>query len=54
MMIPEFQDIEGSKMQQPNNLIDQHACYFIYRKTPSADVIAETNNQLQERTEGQD
>ena len=52
MMIPEFQDIEGSKMQQPDNLIDQHARYFIYRKTPSADVIAETNNQLQERTEG--
>ena len=52
MIIPEFQDIEGSKMQQPNNLIDQHARYFIYRKTPSADVIAETNNELQERTEG--
>ena len=52
MMIPEFQDIEGSKMQQPDNLIDQHARYFIYRKTPSADVIAQTNNQLQERTEG--
>ena len=52
MIIPEFQDIEGSKMQQPDNLIDQHARYFIYRKTPSADVIAKTNNQLQERTEG--
>ena len=52
MIIPEFQDIEGSKMQQPDNLIDQHARYFIYRKTPGADVIAKTNNQLQERTEG--
>ena len=52
MIIPEFQDIEGSKMEQPNNLIDQHARYFIYRNTPSADVIANINNQLQERTEG--
>src|SRR4051794_13948318 len=31
MIIPEFQEIEGSKMEQPNNLIDQHARYFIYR-----------------------
>lgn len=52
MIIPEFQDIEGSKMQQSGNLIDQHARYYIYRKTPGADVIAETNNRLQERTEG--
>ena len=52
MMIPEFQDIEGSKMQQHGNPIDQHARYFIYRKTPGADVIAQTNNELQERTEG--
>ena len=52
MIIPEFQDIEGSKMEQPNNLIDQHARYFIYRDTPSADVIANINNQLQEKTEG--
>ena len=52
MIIPEFQEIEGSKMAQPNNLIDQHVRYFIYRKTPSADVIANINNQLQERTEG--
>ena len=54
MIIPEFQEIEGSKMAQPNNLIDQHVRYFIYRKTPSADVIANINNQLQERTEEQD
>src|SRR3954452_23246212 len=52
MIIPEFQEIEGSKMEQPNNLIDQHARYYIYRDTPSADVIANINNQLQERTEG--
>ena len=52
MIIPEFREIEGSKMEQPNNLIDQHARYFIYRNTPSADVIANINNQLQERTEG--
>ena len=52
MIIPEFLDIEGSKMEQPNNLIDQHTRYFIYRDTPSADVIANINNQLQERTEG--
>ncbi|WP_338452699.1 glycoside hydrolase family 3 N-terminal domain-containing protein [Niallia oryzisoli] len=51
MIIPEFRDIEGSKMEQPNNLIDQHVRYFIYRKLPSVDVIANTNNQLQERTE---
>lgn len=52
MIIPEFHEIEGSKMEQPNNTIDQHARYFVYRKTPSADVIANTNNILQERTEG--
>ena len=52
MIIPEFLDIEGSKMEQPNNLIDQHTRYFIYRDTPSADVIANINNQLQEKTEG--
>ncbi|MEH7549804.1 hypothetical protein V7306_29205 [Neobacillus vireti] len=38
-------------MEQPNNLIDQHARYFVYRSTPRADVIANTNNILQERTE---
>ena len=32
LMIPEFEDIEGSKLEQPNNLIDYHARYFIYRK----------------------
>ncbi len=51
MIIPEFRDIEGSKMEQPNNLIDLHTRYFIYRNSPSADVIANINNQLQERTE---
>ncbi|MEH7247606.1 glycoside hydrolase family 3 N-terminal domain-containing protein [Neobacillus niacini] len=52
MIIPEFHDIEGPKMEQNNNLIDQHARYFVYRKTPSVDVIANTNNQMQERAEG--
>ncbi len=52
MIIPEFQDIEGTKIEQNNNLIDQHARYFVYRKTPSVDIIANTNNQLQERAEG--
>ena len=52
MTIPEFREIEGSMMEQPNNLIDQHARYFVYRKTSSVDVIANTNNILQERTEG--
>ncbi|MCM3729480.1 glycoside hydrolase family 3 C-terminal domain-containing protein [Neobacillus cucumis] len=52
MIIPEFREIEGSKMEQPNNLIDQHARYFVYRSTPSADVIANTNNTLQEKAEG--
>ncbi|MEH7419129.1 glycoside hydrolase family 3 N-terminal domain-containing protein [Neobacillus drentensis] len=52
MIIPEFQEIEGAKMEQPNNLIDQHARYFVYRQSPSADVIAIHNNILQERTEG--
>ena len=52
MIIPESREVEGSKMKQPNNLIDRHARYFIYRNTPSADVIANINNQLQERTEG--
>ncbi|MEH7255540.1 glycoside hydrolase family 3 N-terminal domain-containing protein [Neobacillus niacini] len=52
MIIPEFREIEGSKLGEPNNLIDQHTRYFIYRDTPSADVIANINNQLQERTEG--
>lgn len=51
MFIPEFRDIEGAKMEQPNNLIDQHARYYIYRKLASVNAIAETNNQLQERTE---
>lgn len=52
MIIPEYRDIVGEKMKQPNNLIAQHTRYYVYRHNPTADVIANTNNQLQEIAEG--
>ncbi|MCQ6275837.1 glycoside hydrolase family 3 C-terminal domain-containing protein [Bacillus sp. V3B] len=52
MMIPEYRDIEDEKMEQPNNLVEQNTRYYVYRKTPTADVIAKDNNQLQEIAEG--
>ena len=35
-------------------MISQNTRYFIFRETPSADVIASYNNQLQEAAENQD
>ena len=52
MIIPEYRDIAGEKMKQPNNLIEQNTRYYVYRQTPTVDVIAKANNQLQEIAEG--
>ena len=35
-------------------MIDQNTRYFIFRETPSANVIANYNNQLQEAAEAPD
>lgn len=52
MLIPEFPEFKEGKLVLPNKFIDQNTRYFIFRETPSADVIATYNNQLQEVAEG--
>ncbi|WHY68415.1 glycoside hydrolase family 3 N-terminal domain-containing protein [Neobacillus sp. SuZ13] len=51
MLITEFPKFLNGKLQ-PNELIDQGTRYFIFRQTPTADVIVDYNNQLQEAAEG--
>ncbi|WP_051633673.1 glycoside hydrolase family 3 protein [Bacillus sp. UNC41MFS5] len=51
MLITEFPSFKDGKLQ-PNKLINQNTRYFIFRQTPTADVIADYNNQLQEAAEG--
>ena len=51
MLITEFPKFLDGKLQ-PNVLIDQGTRYFIFRQTPTADVIVDYNNQLQEAAEG--
>lgn len=52
LMIPEFPEFEDGKLVLPNALLDQNTRYFIYRESPSANTIADYNNQLQEAAEG--
>jgi beta-glucosidase len=52
MLIREFPDFKEGKLVLPNKFIDQNTRYFIFRETPSADVIATYNNQLQAAAEG--
>ncbi len=52
LMIPEFPKFEEGKLVLPNEQINQNTRYFIFRETPSANVIADYNNQLQEAAEG--
>lgn len=51
LTINEFPQIENGNLVFPNKFLDQHTRYFIYRETPSADVIANQMNQLQEEAE---
>lgn len=51
LMIPEFPKFEDGKLVQPNAHLDQNTRYFIFRESPSANVIADYNNQLQEAAE---
>lgn len=52
LMIPEFPTFEEGKLVLPNAHLDQNTRYFIYREKPSANIIADYNNQLQEAAEG--
>jgi len=52
LLIPEFPQFEEGKLVLPNAYLDQNTRYFIFRDTPSANVIADYNNQLQEAAEG--
>ncbi|PLS08505.1 glycoside hydrolase family 3 protein [Neobacillus cucumis] len=51
MLITEFPKFTDNKLVLPNKLIDQNTRYYIFRQTPTADVIASYNNQLQETAE---
>lgn len=51
LTINEYPKIQDGKVVLPNKFLDQHTRYFIYREMPSADVIANHNNQLQEAAE---
>ncbi len=52
MLITEFPRFTNGKLVLPNKTIDQNTRYYIFRQTPSVDVIADYNNQLQEAAEG--
>jgi beta-glucosidase len=49
--IREFPAFKDGKLVLPNTGIDAHSRYFIYRNTPSADIVADYNNQLQKAAE---
>ncbi|RDW15439.1 glycoside hydrolase family 3 protein [Oceanobacillus chungangensis] len=51
MTINEYPEIENDKLVMPNQFLDQHTRYFIFRGTQRADMIANLNNQLQEQAE---
>ena len=51
LLIPEFPKFKNGKLVLPNKMIGQNTRYFIFRETPSADVIANYNNQLQDAAE---
>lgn len=52
LMIPEFPKFKEDKLVLPNAHLDQNTRYYIFRETPSANIIADYNNQLQEAAEG--
>ncbi|WML26447.1 glycoside hydrolase family 3 N-terminal domain-containing protein [Neobacillus sp. OS1-33] len=52
MLITEFPQFKDNKLVLPNKLINQNTRYYIFRKIPTTDVIADYNNQLQEVAEG--
>lgn len=52
MLITEFPRFTNGKLVLPNKTIDQNTRYYIFRQTPTADVVADYNNQLQEAAEG--
>nr|WP_106780215.1 glycoside hydrolase family 3 N-terminal domain-containing protein [Lysinibacillus timonensis] len=52
LMIPEFPTFEDGKLVLPNVHLEQGTRYFIFRAAPSAEVIADYNNQLQQAAEG--
>ena len=51
LIIPEFPTFKNGKLVFPNKMISQNTRYFIFRETPSADVIASYNNQIQNAAE---
>ena len=51
LTINEFPKFENGKIVLPNQNLDQHTRYFIYRGMESADVIAKQMNQLQAAAE---
>ncbi|NEU31348.1 glycoside hydrolase family 3 protein [bacterium LRH843] len=51
LTINEFPKIQDGELVLPNQFLNQHTRYFIYREMPSANVIANHTNQLQAAAE---
>lgn len=51
LLIPEYPQFEEGRLVLPNAHINQGTRYFIFRETPTAAVIADYNNQIQEAAE---
>lgn len=51
LTINEFPEYEEGKIVLPNEFLDQHTRYFIYRGMPAANIVADQMNQLQEAAE---
>lgn len=51
LLIPEFPNFAEGRLVLPNQHLEQGTRYFIFRETPTAAVIADYNNQLQEAAE---
>ena len=49
--IREFPAFKDGQLVLPNAGINAHSLYFIYRDTPSADIVADYNNQIQRAAE---
>ena len=54
LLIPEFPKFKDGKLVRPNKMLSQNTRYFIFRETPSADVIANYNNRFKRRLRNQD
>lgn len=52
LTINEFPQVQNGKLVFPNQFLNQHTRYFIYRGMVSADQIADQMNQLQQAAEG--